>query len=89
MSKPRIRVSLEELVTAIRLWIRCSPAHIWRRDELYERLKAEKRHDPAKAPDPQGDLAAYITDRFHRADWQVTRPEPDMPRSPPPCGGAD
>lgn len=80
----RITVSLEELVTAIRLWIRASPRHIWKADELYEKLKTAKRHDPSRAPDPQGDLAAYITDRFGRQDWQVTRPEIEFPgeRSP-------
>jgi hypothetical protein len=77
MTKPRLVVSLEELGTAIRLWIRGSPTAIWKRDELYEQLRAEKRHDPEKAPDPRGDLAAYITDRFARARWEVTRPEPE------------
>ena len=84
MAESQITVCLEELVTSIRLWIRASPRHIWKADELYEKLKLEKRHDPSKAPDPQGDLAAYITDRFARADWQVTRPEPEHPGSPPP-----
>jgi hypothetical protein len=87
MSESRIPVSIEELCTAIRLWIRASPRYIWKTDELYEKLKAEKRHDPSRAPDPQGDLAAYITDRFARQDWQVTRPEPDVPGSPPPWSG--
>lgn len=77
MVKPRIVVSLEELGQAIRLWIRGSPTSIWKRDELYEQLKAQKRHDPDRAPDPRGDLAAYITDRFAMAKWEVTRPEPE------------
>ncbi|HWT13335.1 MAG TPA: hypothetical protein VN231_11320 [Allosphingosinicella sp.] len=77
MDKPRIVVSLEELGLAIRLWIRAAPTAIWKRDELYEQLKAQKRHDPERAPDPRSDLAAYITDRFARAEWEVTRPEPD------------
>jgi hypothetical protein len=77
MDRPRIIVSLEELGTALRLWIRASPRAIWMRDELYEQLKAAKRHDPAKAPDPRGDLAAYITDRFAMAKWEVTRLEPE------------
>ena len=77
MDKPRIVVTLHELSVALRLWIRGSPPYIWRKDELYEQLKAARRHDPAKAPDPQGDLAAYLTDRLARAKWEVTRPEPD------------
>lgn len=80
----RIKVGIEELGVAIRLWIRASPTGIWKRDELYESLKAEKRHDPSKAPDPRGDLAAYITDRFARANWEVTRPAPEHLGSPPP-----
>ena len=87
MDRPRIAVSLEELGTAIRLWIRAAPPSIWNRDEQYERLKAMKRHDPMRAPDPRGDLAAWITDRFVRARWEVSRPEPEMPRSPPPWSG--
>jgi hypothetical protein len=90
MDRPRIAVSIEELGTAIRLWIRAAPPSIWNRDEQYERLKAMKRHDPMRAPDPRGDLAAWITDRFVRADWRVTRAEPQRPGTPPaapPPGG--
>lgn len=73
---PRIDVDWDELATAVRLWIRSAPALIWRADEQFEQLKAQKRHDPNRAPDPRGDLAAFITDRFARLDWRVTRPEP-------------
>jgi hypothetical protein len=75
-ASPRIEVPWDELATAIRLWVRGSPSLIWRRDEQYEELRVLKRHDPSKAPDPRGDLAAYLTDRFARLDWQVTRPVP-------------
>jgi hypothetical protein len=74
----RITVSIDELGEAIRLWIRASPRHIWRPDELYEALKAQKRHDPSKAPDPRSDLAAWITDKFARANWEATRPVPEL-----------
>ena len=73
---PRIDVPWDELAVAIRLWVRSTPALIWRADEQYEQLKAQKRHDPTRAPDPRGDLAAYLADRFARLDWRVTRPEP-------------
>lgn len=72
---PRIDVPWDELATAIRLWIRGSPSLIWREDARYEQLRVEKRHDPSKAPDPRGDLAMYLADRFARLDWRVTRPE--------------
>jgi hypothetical protein len=75
MSESRADVTLEELGTAIRLWIRCSPPGIWRADQIYEELRAQKKHDPSKAPDPRGDLAAFLTDKFARQDWRVTRPE--------------
>src|SRR5258706_16473426 len=75
--RERIAVSIDELGEAIRPWIRGSPRPIWMADELYEALKAQKRHDPAKAPDPRRDLAAWITDQFARARWQVTRAVPE------------
>jgi hypothetical protein len=77
MGAQRFDVSIEEFGQAIRLWIRGSPPSIWKRDQLYEELRSQKRHDPSKAPDPRGDLAAYITDQLVRAGWQVTRPEPE------------
>lgn len=73
---PRIDVHWDELAVAIRLWIRTSPAMIWREDSRYEALRVQKRHDPSRAPDPRGDLAAFLADRFARMDWRVTRPEP-------------
>lgn len=62
---------------AIRLWLRGAPEWIWQRDVEYERLKLEKRHDPSKAPDPKGDLAAYLTDRFVQVKWTVSREQPE------------
>lgn len=70
-------ITSEELSMALRLWIRAAPASIWKRNLLYEQLRAEKRHDPSKAPDPRGDLAAYLTDRFLQAGWMLTRPVPE------------
>lgn len=75
MSESRTDVTIEELGTAIRLWIRSSPPGIWRRDQVYEELRSQKRHDPSKAPDPRSDLAAFLTDHFARQDWRVTRPK--------------
>ncbi len=76
MSESHFPVEPDELCMALRLWIRGSPRWIWQRDAEYERARAEKRHDPEKAPDPQRDLAAYLADRFATLGWTVTRPDP-------------
>lgn len=72
----RIIVSPQQLAQSILIWIRVAPSRIWRKSEAYERLKAEKRHDPREAPDPHRDLAEYLAERFARADWEVSHPEP-------------
>jgi hypothetical protein len=66
-----ISVAPDELTLTLRLWIRAAPKWIWKRDLDYERARAEKRHDPSREPDPQGDLAAYLADRFVRTGWMV------------------
>lgn len=87
MTESRINVTEDELDMAIRLWIRLTPPHIWRVDEAYERLRAEKRHDPSKAPDPKRDLAAYIVAKFRQAGWEITREPSKALGSPPPWSG--
>lgn len=72
-----VDVTLDELNTAIRLWIRGAPPWVWKRDLEYERLKLEGRQDPQKAPDPQRDLAAFLTDKFAQVGWVVSRKRPE------------
>ena len=72
----RIAISRERLATSIRIWIRLAPKRIWRKSEDYERLVEAKRHDPKDAPDPHGELADYLAERFGRADWEITHPDP-------------
>lgn len=72
---PRVAVTPEKLVTALLIWLRLAPKRIWRKSEAYERLKAEKRHAPEEAPDPHGELAEYLGEKFQQARWEVTHPE--------------
>ena len=71
----RVIVTPEKLVTALLVWLRLAPKRIWRKSEAYERQRAEKRHDPEQAPNPHGELAEYLAERFQQSDWEVTHPE--------------
>ena len=72
----RVVVTPEKLNTAIAIWLRVAPRHVWRKYEAYERLMADKRHNPEDAPDAQKALADYLTGRFTQAKWEITHPEP-------------
>ena len=72
----RIAVTRERLAMSIGIWLRLAPKYIWRKSEAYERLVEQKRHDPREAPDPHGDLAKHLADRFIQAGWEVTHAEP-------------
>jgi hypothetical protein len=71
----RITVTPEKLVTSLIVWLRIAPKRIWRKSEEYERRRAEKRHSSAEAPDPHGELADYLAERFQQSGWEVTHPE--------------
>lgn len=72
----RITVTPEKLRTAILIWLRVMPKHVWRRYEAYERKAAEKRHSEADEPKAREEIAEYLSARFAQADWEITHPEP-------------
>lgn len=74
-SMSRITVTPEKLVTSLLVWLRMAPKRIWRKSEEYERLREGKRHDPEQAPDPHGELAEYLAERFQQSHWEVSHPE--------------
>jgi hypothetical protein len=72
----RVVVSREKLRTALTIWLRVMPSHVWRRYEAYERKMAEKRHAAEDAPKAREEMAEYLASRFDMADWEITHPEP-------------
>jgi|GEM_PF-2188971 len=79
----RITVTPRELVAAVRVWLRTMPRRIWRELERYELAAQEKRQDPDEAPQVHSAVADHIARQLHGADWEVTRPHPEAPSSPP------
>jgi hypothetical protein len=80
----RIAVTPSELARAIGVWLRVMPKHIWRALEKYQIASLEKRQNPDEAPPVHAAVAEHIADHFERARWEITRPEPKAPGSPPP-----
>jgi hypothetical protein len=79
----RITVTPKELVAAVRVWLRTMPRRIWRELERYEAAAKEKRQDPDAAPQVHAAVADHIARQLHGAAWEVTRPAPEAPSSPP------
>lgn len=86
MRSPRITISGKQLASVISVWLRRAPKWVWGKDPAYERLRAQKRHDPAQEPDPRKEVAALIAAELDRLDWQVTYEAPEPPGSPPAQG---
>ena len=72
----RVVVTPEKLQTAITIWLRVAPRHVWRKYEAYERLKADKRHNSEEAPDAQKELADYLAAQFKQVRWEITHAAP-------------
>jgi len=76
ISMERITITQNELARAILVWLRLAPKQVWRKFEAYERLMAQKRHDPEDAPRAREELAAYIAGKFRQpGGWEVSHPE--------------
>jgi len=84
----RITVTPKELIAVLRVWLRTMPGRIWRELEKHELAAKEKRQDCDEAPQVHAAVAAHIARQLRRADWEVTRPAPEIPTSPPAWTGA-
>jgi hypothetical protein len=72
MDKPRIVVAGKQLANVIYVWLRHAPGWVWGSEPSYERLKAQRRHDPANAPDPRQEVSELIAAEIERLNWQVS-----------------
>jgi hypothetical protein len=73
---PRIVVTAQQLNMAFRVWMIVAPSRFWQKNEKLERLKAEKRHTAEMLRDPRGELTDYMAEKFLRAGWEESYPEP-------------
>ncbi len=80
----RIAVTSAELGRAITVWLQVMPKHIWRALEKYQVAALDKRQDHDDAPPVHAAVADHIVDRFERARWEATRPEPPTDLGSPP-----
>lgn len=83
MERPRIVIGGKQLANVIYVWLRHVPRWVWGTDPAYERLRAQKRHNPAEEPDPKGEVAEHIAAELERLGWEVSYPKPSDPASPP------
>jgi hypothetical protein len=83
MDKPRIVIAGKQLANVIYVWLRHAPDWVWGKQPSYERLRAQKRHDPACEPDPRHEVAVLIAAELERLEWEVSYEQPDAPSSPP------
>ncbi len=85
----RVLIGGQRLANVITIWLRRLPDWMWGKDPSYEKLRAEKRHDPAAEPDPRRATAELIATELERLEWQVSYEESESifsdqpPRSPP------
>ncbi len=67
----------------IHVWLEHLPKWCWGEEPGYAKLRAQKRHDPMRAPDPQAMVADHIAAELERLGWEVTYEEPKPAGSPP------
>lgn len=79
----RIEISGDRLAVVIAVWLRDIPEWMWGMDPAYERLKAQRRHDPSQAPNPRKEVAALIAKKLEELNWKVSHPQPKHLGSPP------
>jgi hypothetical protein len=69
----RIRVTPEELTTAVEVWLTVMPSFVWKELEAFY-LKDDPRKRGNK-PDARIAVAAHIVEHFKMAKWEITRPK--------------
>ena len=72
-----VRVTSEELASAVEVWLTVMPQHVWRDLEAYYEATKVKRG--GNKPDARKTLAAHIVEHFRMAKWEITGPEPNHP----------
>ena len=75
MNKPRIVVSGAKLAAILYVWLRDAPHWVWGKEPGYERLRAQRRHDPNAEPDPKREVANLLAAELERLDWTVSYEE--------------
>lgn len=83
----RIEVSPEQLRTAILVWIKTAPKHIWRELEKQGLKSLKHDTDPLNRYDPREAMANYLAGKFVQAGWQISHEQPKPLGSPPPFRG--
>jgi hypothetical protein len=76
MERPRLTISGRQLAATIQVWLTHLPKWIWGEEPGYAKLKAQKRHDPRHAPDPQEIVSEHIAAELERLGWTVSFPAP-------------
>ena len=83
MDRGRIVIAGKQLADVVYVWLRHAPPWVWGTHPAYERLRAQKRHDPAAEPDPRHEVATLVAGELERLGWQVSYEPPEAPPSPP------
>lgn len=68
----RVALDRGKLVPVLKGWLRRAPAWVWGKEPGYEKLRAQKRHDPSAEPDPKRIVAELIAEEIDRLGWEVS-----------------
>ena len=71
----RVALDRSKLVPVLKGWLRRAPEWVWGKDPGYEKLRAQKRHNPNAEPDPKRMVAELIADEIERLGWEVSYEE--------------
>ena len=79
MERPRITIGGKKLADVISVWLLDIPPWMWGKDPAYERLRAQRRHQPEDEPSPRHEVARHIAAKVEKLGWEVSYPEPGVP----------
>lgn len=71
----RIAVPPDKLPPILKVWFRDLPPWVFGKDPAYEKLRAQKRHDPTNEPDPRRMIADLIAAKFAELGWEISYEE--------------